>query len=270
MEFSGATGLWQAYRAGGSSARSAPPKATVWYPEAVTSNQRADLASLRDEVVSLRRLSVAISHEVRNPLVEIRTFSKLLPERFDDAEFRSRFAAVLDEQLSQIERAIEHLAVFSALGPVERAPVDVAELLDEMLEERRDEVQARRLIVLRELDREQSRALGSPAQLRFAFDALLGRALELVPEGGELYLAARYLADGLRGGPCYRVLLRFQQPEEVVPAADVEGRSPASTPLEVVLADAVVRSLGGSMILSPTESRETVVLIDLPTWAAPD
>jgi signal transduction histidine kinase len=236
----------------------------------VTPSQRADFASLSDEAVWLARLSVAISHELRNPLQELRTFSQRLPERFEDAEFRSGFAAVLDEQLSQIERAVEPLLVFSALDPVERAPVDVAEMLDEMLEERRDEIQARHLLVLRELDREQSLALGSAAQLHFAFDALLGRALELVPERGNLYLAARYHADGLRGGPCIRVLLQFQQPEEVVPTADVEGRSPAGSSLGVVLADAVVRALGGSMIVRLADSRETVVLIDLPTWDAPD
>jgi PAS domain S-box-containing protein len=33
-------------------------------------------------------LAASMSHEVRNPLVAIKTFAQLLPERFDDADFR--------------------------------------------------------------------------------------------------------------------------------------------------------------------------------------
>jgi signal transduction histidine kinase len=142
--------------------------------------------------------------------------------------------------------------------------VDVSALLDELLEAQRDEIQTRRLVVLRELDREQGMARADAEQLRFAFDALLGKALELVPERGDIYVASRHHDDGLRGGPAVRVLMRFESPDAIVPAVEVEGISLAETALELVLADAVVRSQGGTMTASTTEGRETVILIDLP------
>ena len=45
---------------------------------------------------------------------------------------------------------------------------------------------------------------------------------------------------------------------------DVEGISLAETALELVLADAIVRSQGGTMTASTADSREIVILIDLP------
>lgn len=213
---------------------------------------------------SLRRLIGAISHEVRNPLVAIRTFSQLLPERFDDPEFRGRFAGIVGDDVRRIEHAVDRLARFSALGAPEHEPVDVSALLDDLLEAQRDEIQERRLVVLRELDREHPEAFGDAAQLRFAFEALVEKALELVPERGDVYVASRYHPDGLGGAPGLRVLLRFQSPEEVAPSIGVEGISLAETALELVLADAVVRAHGGTMTASRAGSRETVILIDLP------
>jgi DNA-binding NtrC family response regulator len=212
----------------------------------------------------LRKLVGAISHEVRNPLVAIRTFAQLLPEHFDDPEFRGRFAALVGDDVRRIERAVELLARFAAFGAPERKPVDLATLLDDLLEDHREDVQTRRLVVLRELDREHPSVQGDAAQLRFAFTALLAKALELVPERGDVYLASRHHPTGLRGAPAARVLLRFQNPEEGVPTLGVEGVSLAETALEVVLADAIVRAHGGSFVASAADSRETVILVDLP------
>lgn len=212
----------------------------------------------------LRKLVGAISHEVRNPLVAIRTFAQLLPEHFDDPEFRGRFAALVGDDVRRIERAVELLARFAAFGPPEHKPVDLAALLDDLLEEHREDVQTRRLVVLRELDREHPRVHGDAGQLRFAFAALLTKALELVPERGDVYLASRHHPTGLRGAPAARVLLRFQNPEEGVPTLGVEGVSLAETALEVVLADAIVRAHGGVFVTSAADGRETVILVDLP------
>lgn len=225
-----------------------------------------DAAPVHHAPDALRRLIGAISHEVRNPLVAIRTFSSLLPERFDDPEFRTRFAEIVGDDVRRIEQAVDRLARFAAMAAPQRKPVDVSALLDELLEGRRDEIQARRLVVLRELDREHGVALGDATQYRFAFDALLDKALELVPERGDIYVASRHHPGETPDAPStVRVLIRFESPEEILPAADVEGISLAETALELVLAEAVVRAQGGSMTISTAESPETVILIDLPS-----
>jgi DNA-binding NtrC family response regulator len=212
----------------------------------------------------LRRLVGAISHEVRNPLVAIRTFAQLLPEHFDDPEFRGRFASLVGDDVRRIERAVEQLARFAAFGAPEHKPVDLAAMLDDLLEEHREEIQTRRLVVLRELDRDRPSVSGDAVQLRFALAALLGKALELVPERGDVYLASRHHSSGLRAAPTARVLLRFQNPADGVPTLGVEGISLAETALEVVLADAIVRAHGGTLVSTAGDARETVILVDLP------
>ncbi len=47
--------------------------------------QKQDLV---DRAAFWTDLAASMSHEIRNPLVAIKTFAQLLPERFDDADFR--------------------------------------------------------------------------------------------------------------------------------------------------------------------------------------
>ena len=46
-------------------------------------------------------LAASMSHEIRNPLVAIKTFAQLLPERFDDADFRKEFNEIVIGEVDQ-------------------------------------------------------------------------------------------------------------------------------------------------------------------------
>jgi hypothetical protein len=142
----------------------------------------------------------------------------------------------------------------------------VAALLEERLEALRGEIESRRLLVLKELDRTQPFALGDRAALAFAFEALLARALAWVPERGDLYLASKAVAAGLRGEPSVRVMLRFHRPGERRSATPAPAPVPADRELslEVVLAELAVRAQGGSLRIDATEAEETLIAVDLP------
>lgn len=91
----------------------------------------ADLAQSREVIARSERLSsigtlaAGLAHEIRNPLVSIRTFTQLLPERLDDPEFRSRF---LDLTLSEVDRIcalVNELLAFARPAPAALEPVDL-------------------------------------------------------------------------------------------------------------------------------------------------
>jgi DNA-binding NtrC family response regulator len=239
----------------------APPPAPRPEPQPARPPSAASPAELG---AMLRRLAGAVATEVRNPLVAIRTFAALLPERFSDDEFRLRFAASVGEDVKRLEEVMTRLAHLGALEPARNVSVDVAALLDELLEARREALQRRRVLVLKELDHERPFALADPAQLRLALDCLIDKALALVPERGDAYVASRYHPSGLRGGPAVRVLARFQGPAGADRAA---GLSAAGSSLDLVAAEVLVRAQGGTVSLDSSEAGETVALIDLPAPA---
>jgi signal transduction histidine kinase len=166
--------------------------------------------------------------------------------------------------MQRIEQLLERLGRFAELPAAARERVDVAAILEERLEALRGEIETRRLLVLKELDRTQPFALGDRAALAFAFEALLARALAWVPERGDLYLASKAVAAGLRGEPSVRVMLRFHRPGERRSAAPAPVPADRELSLDVVLAELALRAQGGSLRIDATEAEETLIAVDLP------
>jgi len=85
------------------------------------------LAQLDAEVRRLHRLAALgglvaeIVHEIRNPLVSVKTFLQLLPEREADPEFRESFLEVASEEVRRIERLLDAVLQHGRPAPPVRA-----------------------------------------------------------------------------------------------------------------------------------------------------
>ncbi|HWP65255.1 MAG TPA: ATP-binding protein [Candidatus Limnocylindria bacterium] len=94
----------------------------------------ADSAAARDRLAHADRLAAigtlaaGVAHEIRNPLVSVRTFIQLLPERLDDEEFRTSFRELALGEIDRICELINDLLAFSRPAVAERESTDVAEI----------------------------------------------------------------------------------------------------------------------------------------------
>lgn len=83
-----------------------------------------------ERLSSIGTMAAGLAHEIRNPLVSIRTFTQLLPERMGDKEFCEQF---LDLTLSEVDRIcalINELLAFARPAPAEHVVVDIDECLE--------------------------------------------------------------------------------------------------------------------------------------------
>jgi signal transduction histidine kinase len=140
-----------------------------------------------------------------------------------------------------------------------RDKVDVSGVLEGLLEERRDAFRRQHLLVLKELDATRPTALADPAHLRLAFEALLDKALSIIPERGDLYIASRPHDGGAANQRSVRVLLRFHDP-----SASASDPTPLQHSIELLVAELIVRAQGGHLTLAATEAEERVIVVDLP------
>ena len=58
-------------------------------------------------------LAASMSHEIRNPLVAIKTFAQLLPERFGDPDFRTDFSRLVNMEVDRLNNIIEQINQFA-------------------------------------------------------------------------------------------------------------------------------------------------------------
>jgi two-component system sensor histidine kinase HydH len=66
-----------------------------------------------DQLSSVGTLAAGMAHEIKNPLVTIKTFTQLLPERYTDADFRNEFASLVADEVSRIDSIVNQLLSFS-------------------------------------------------------------------------------------------------------------------------------------------------------------
>jgi two-component system, NtrC family, sensor histidine kinase AtoS len=69
--------------------------------------------ALVDRAAFWTDLAASMSHEIRNPLVAIKTFAQLLPERFDDADFRKEFNQIVVQEIDRLDKIITQINSFA-------------------------------------------------------------------------------------------------------------------------------------------------------------
>lgn len=87
-----------------------------------------DLLAHADRLSALGTLSAGVAHEIRNPLVSVRTFIQLLPERLGDEEFRTGFRDLALGEIERICALINDLLAFSRPSPADRDATDLNDL----------------------------------------------------------------------------------------------------------------------------------------------
>ena len=158
--------------------------------------READLRRL-DRLAALGSLASAIGHEIRNPLVSLKTFLQLLPEHRGDPEFMTRFADLVGEELRRMERLLDQISEYPRGRDGEGPPADAAAALDA----------TRELLNPRASQRGISLeiALGAPLpslaidedRLRQVLLNLALNALDATPDGGRVVLRVGAAGGGV-------------------------------------------------------------------------
>lgn len=144
-----------------------------------------------DRLGAMGAMATGIAHEIRNPLVAIKTFAELLPERADDQEFRSTFAKVAVKEIHRIEQLLGRLRALAVPTVFPLRPLELQVPVVETLDLLRGEADRRRVRLLVEIESDLPPVLGEPDQLKQLFLNLLLNGLEAMNAGGTLSVTVR-------------------------------------------------------------------------------
>ncbi len=144
-----------------------------------------------DRLASLGTLAAGLAHEIRNPLVAIKTFTQLLPERFDDEEFRNYFTSVAAGEIDRISTLITELLEFSRPSGPFFQQENLNGILDKMITLIKTEAKQKELEIETTLADDLPTVTVDKEQIKQVFINILLNAIQATPEKGTISIVTR-------------------------------------------------------------------------------
>jgi PAS domain S-box-containing protein len=157
--------------------------------------------ALVDRAAFWTDLAASMSHEIRNPLVAIKTFAQLLPERFDDADFRKDFNDIVVKEIDRLDKIITQINNFAHPPELVFKPIDVRAPVKKAIEIARARLGANGgPAVETSLPNDLPKVLGDETALAEAFAHLVANAAEALSGRNRprIMLAAKPIRQGKR------------------------------------------------------------------------
>jgi PAS domain S-box-containing protein len=149
-----------------------------------------------ERLASIEAIASGLIHEIRNPLVGIKTYAQLLPSRGESPEFRELFSRSAGREIGRIDDLLSRFRTMSRASQHPMELVDLSEPLRGTLETLHAELVDRE-IQLRRVGGETRRpVLGNTSQLQQLFLNLCLNAIQAMEPGGELTVRVADLSEG--------------------------------------------------------------------------
>jgi signal transduction histidine kinase len=144
-----------------------------------------------DRLASLGTLTAGLAHEIRNPLVAIKTFTHLLPERIDDQEFRDKFLQIASGEVDRISSLVTELLDFARTSDPKLEMENINIILDGMILLVSTEANKKQINVDKIYDPNLPFVQIDREQMKQVFLNILLNAIEATPEKGKITVRTR-------------------------------------------------------------------------------
>jgi two-component system, NtrC family, sensor kinase len=153
--------------------------------------QSQDTLRRADRLSSLGLLTAGLAHEIRNPLVAIRTFTQLLPERYDDAEFREGFQGLALKEVDRICGLINDLLSFARPSKPNVVPENINDVVDNIARILETQAKEKNVVIARDFGDNLPKVWIDKEQMKQVFMNLILNAIQAMQDGGSIGISTR-------------------------------------------------------------------------------
>jgi signal transduction histidine kinase len=132
----------------------------------------------------MTRFYAGIAHEIRSPLTAISNFVSMLPDRFDDPEYRDTAARLLPMEVARIVGLADRLRLMAPSEDGKLSIVELSTLLTDLVAIHAPAVKENNIKIVLDAPESTVSVLGDRGQLIQLFLNLLKNAVEAMPHGG--------------------------------------------------------------------------------------
>ncbi len=225
------------------------------------------LLAQSDRLSAIGMLAASVAHEIRNPLVSVRTFAQLLPERLHDEEFCTSFRELALAEIDRISLLVNDLLAFARPSVPEVHAADINDILDQIRRLVDGETKKRSIEFHVNLDPSLPSVAVEEARIKQVFLNVVLNALHACNAGGAVTLATRAVSRGAR--PYFQVEVRDSGPG--IAAEDI-GRifdpffttKAGGSGLGLFIARRIVQDHGGFIDVQSAPGAGAVFFVNFP------
>jgi signal transduction histidine kinase len=220
-----------------------------------------------EKLASIGEMAAAVAHGLRNPLASLRAAAQLARRHPDSPAAREQLDAIIAE-VDRLDRRISHLLSFSRPAPFRPMPESVSHLVEGLLPAFAEPLREHQVSLEVDLPPTLPDVRVDPMQMEQAILELVSNALDAMPRGGRLRIAAQTL-NGAN-----------TPPEVAIEVTDTGGGIPAhllstvcepffttreeGTGLGLAIAKRYVEQNGGQLEIESRAGAGTTVRVRLP------
>jgi PAS domain S-box-containing protein len=161
----------------------------------ITALKKLELQIRRsDRLASLGTLSAGMAHEIKNPLVSIKTFAQLLPERYQDSDFRDTFSKLIGHEIDRIDSLVNQLLTFARPAKPHLKSVHVHEIIETSLQLLGHRLYQKDIKLVRSAEAKVDTIRADADQLEQVFLNFFLNAMDAMKRGGELSVSTEIRA----------------------------------------------------------------------------
>ncbi|WP_372794561.1 ATP-binding protein [Pontiella sp.] len=139
-----------------------------------------------DQLSSVGTLAAGMAHEIKNPLVTIKTFTQLLPQRYADDDFRNDFSSLVAHEVSRIDGIVNELLSFSKPTKPHLIQMDLQDTIDQTLKLIHEQLSQKNIALQNNCRAKQTLIFGDSKLLSQALINLTLNAIEAINENGTI------------------------------------------------------------------------------------
>jgi signal transduction histidine kinase len=236
-----------------------------------------------DRLAALGSLAAGLAHEIKNPLTSLLTYSRHLPRRFDDEQFRAKFQSVVPRELERINGIVEQLLELARPTSLNFTAARLPALLERAADLYADEMESRAVQVTRDYARDLPVVWVDSEAMYQALVNLVRNALDAMPAGGRLTLRVGWSDDDhvvrtvrRPSAGARRVRIEVRDSGVGIPSTDADRvfnpfftTKAGGTGLGLALTHKIIEDHGGSIDFRSPSAGGTVFRIVLPLFPDP-
>jgi PAS domain S-box-containing protein len=139
-----------------------------------------------DRLAAVGRMAATVAHEIKNPLVALKTFVDMVPRRAKDPAFIARFRDIVPKEVDRVNAIMEDLLDLSRPPRLSPRPLHVEEVIRRCIALHEHQAAERGIALVEELAPNLAQVRADPEYLLRALGNLTINAIQAMSAGGTL------------------------------------------------------------------------------------